>query len=184
MKGLEMHLQEFTSKLKRSQPQLVIVDPITSFLSSGTDSETSSMMLRLVDYLKSRQITGPDRCRSSMLRIGTFRGIQPQIRFTGFGVETMTLKAVRRQNRPHVTVELCIPLRLSAGMKSQKRCGSATEQKRSMPQHQTDSGDRCSKASCRHTDFHPQTRRFQDCPATQPALIDFGATEKRNSCSR
>ena len=44
-----------------------------------------------------RQITGLDRGRPSMLRVSTFRSIQPQIRFTGFGVKTMTFKAVCRQ---------------------------------------------------------------------------------------
>lgn len=55
--GLEMHLARIHKQVEAFQPQLVIVDPITSFLSSGTDPEASSMMMRLVDYLKSRQIT-------------------------------------------------------------------------------------------------------------------------------
>ncbi len=57
MNGLEMHLAGIHKQVEAFQPHLVIVDPITSFLSSGTDSEASSMMVRLVDYLKSRQIT-------------------------------------------------------------------------------------------------------------------------------
>ena len=57
MNGLEMHLASIHKQVEAFQPHLVIVDPITSFLSSGTDNEASSMMMRLVDYLKSRQIT-------------------------------------------------------------------------------------------------------------------------------
>lgn len=57
MNGLEMHLASIHKQVEAFQPHLVIVDPITSFLSSGTDSEASSMVVRLVDYLKSRQIT-------------------------------------------------------------------------------------------------------------------------------
>lgn len=57
MNGLEMHLASIHKQVEAFQPHLVIVDPITSFLSSGTDTEASSMMVRLVDYLKSRQIT-------------------------------------------------------------------------------------------------------------------------------
>jgi len=57
MNGLEMHLASIHKQVEAFQPHLVIVDPITSFLSSGTDTEASSMMMRLVDYLKSRQIT-------------------------------------------------------------------------------------------------------------------------------
>jgi circadian clock protein KaiC len=57
MNGLEMHLASIHKQVEAFQPQLVIVDPITSFISSGTRAEASSMMMRLVDYLKSRQIT-------------------------------------------------------------------------------------------------------------------------------
>jgi len=57
MNGLEMHLTSIYKQVEAFQPHLVIVDPITSFLSSGTDAEASSMMIRLVDYLKSHQIT-------------------------------------------------------------------------------------------------------------------------------
>lgn len=57
MNGLEMHLASIHKQVEAFQPQLVIVDPITSFISSGTGAEATSMMMRLVDYLKSRQIT-------------------------------------------------------------------------------------------------------------------------------
>jgi circadian clock protein KaiC len=55
--GLEMHLARIHKQVESFKPQLVIVDPITSFLSSGTDPEACSMIMRLVDYLKSLQIT-------------------------------------------------------------------------------------------------------------------------------
>ncbi len=57
MNGLEMHLASIHKLVEEFQPSLVIVDPITNFISSGTVSEASSMMMRLVDYLKARQIT-------------------------------------------------------------------------------------------------------------------------------
>ena len=57
MNGLEMHLASIHKQVEAFQPHLVIVDPITSFLSTGTDNDASSMMMRLVDYLKSRQVT-------------------------------------------------------------------------------------------------------------------------------
>ena len=57
MNGLEMHLASIHKLVEGFQPALVIVDPITNFISSGTVSEASSMMMRLVDYLKARQIT-------------------------------------------------------------------------------------------------------------------------------
>jgi len=38
-------------------PHLVVVDPITNFLAVGNDVETKSMLTRLIDFLKVRQIT-------------------------------------------------------------------------------------------------------------------------------
>ena len=57
MTGLEMHLAIIHKQVEAFQPDLVIVDPITNFISAGTPAEASSMMMRLVDYLKSREIT-------------------------------------------------------------------------------------------------------------------------------
>jgi circadian clock protein KaiC len=39
------------------QPQVVIVDPITSLMNAGSDSETKGMVTRLIDYLKGGQVT-------------------------------------------------------------------------------------------------------------------------------
>jgi circadian clock protein KaiC len=57
MNGLEMHLASIHKQVEAFQPRLVVVDPITNFISAGTVSEASSMLMRLVDYLKSREIT-------------------------------------------------------------------------------------------------------------------------------
>lgn len=57
MNGLEMHLASIHKQVEAFQPHLVIVDPITNFISAGTLAEASSMLMRLVDYLKSREIT-------------------------------------------------------------------------------------------------------------------------------
>ena len=57
MNGLEMHLASIHKQVEAFQPQLVVVDPITGFISSGTGPDATSMMMRLVDYLKARQIT-------------------------------------------------------------------------------------------------------------------------------
>jgi circadian clock protein KaiC len=38
-------------------PAIVVVDPVTALLHSGAQSEARGMLLRLVDYLKSKQIT-------------------------------------------------------------------------------------------------------------------------------
>jgi circadian clock protein KaiC len=55
--GLEMHLVKIHNLISEIRPSVVVVDPITGFLHSGTPAETRSMVLRLVDFLKEQQIT-------------------------------------------------------------------------------------------------------------------------------
>ena len=55
--GLEMHLVKMHKLIEDSQPSVVVIDPVTSFLSSGTANEVKGMLTRLIDFLKSRQIT-------------------------------------------------------------------------------------------------------------------------------
>jgi circadian clock protein KaiC len=55
--GLEMHLATMFKEIAAFQPHVVIVDPITSLMDSGTDSERKGMVTRLIDYLKARQVT-------------------------------------------------------------------------------------------------------------------------------
>jgi circadian clock protein KaiC len=55
--GLEMHLATMFKEIAEFQPAVVIVDPITSLMDSGTSSESKAMVIRLIDYLKGKQIT-------------------------------------------------------------------------------------------------------------------------------
>jgi circadian clock protein KaiC len=55
--GLEMHLATMFKEITAFQPAVVIVDPITSLLVAGTDSETKGMVTRLIDFLKGSQVT-------------------------------------------------------------------------------------------------------------------------------
>jgi circadian clock protein KaiC len=55
--GLEMHLVKIHKIIQDIDPSIVVVDPITGLLHSGSASEARSMLLRLVDYLKEKQIT-------------------------------------------------------------------------------------------------------------------------------
>src|SRR5580658_10347873 len=57
MNGLEMHLASIHKQVEAFLPHLVVVDPISNFISAGTVGEASSMLMRLVDYLKAREIT-------------------------------------------------------------------------------------------------------------------------------
>jgi circadian clock protein KaiC len=53
--GFEMHLARMHSELDEFEPAVVIVDPVTSF--RGPPTEVHSLLLRLLDMLKSRGIT-------------------------------------------------------------------------------------------------------------------------------
>lgn len=57
MYGLEMHLAVIHRLVNTFQPHVVVVDPITSFLSDGLALETKGMLTRVVDFLKMHQIT-------------------------------------------------------------------------------------------------------------------------------
>jgi circadian clock protein KaiC len=55
--GLEMHLATMFKEIAAFQPHVVIVDPITSLMDAGTDSEGKGMVTRLIDFLKAGQVT-------------------------------------------------------------------------------------------------------------------------------
>jgi len=56
--GLEMHLTIMHKLINRFQPRIVIVDPLNSFISADNETEVKAMLMRLVDFLKTRQMTG------------------------------------------------------------------------------------------------------------------------------
>jgi len=55
--GLEMHLTMIHKAVNAFKPQVVIVDPLSSFIIGGNETEVKSMLMRLVDFLKMNQIT-------------------------------------------------------------------------------------------------------------------------------
>lgn len=55
--SLEMHLAVMLREIARFKPQLVVLDPISAFTGAGEMIEVHSMLLRIVDYLKSNGIT-------------------------------------------------------------------------------------------------------------------------------
>jgi len=57
MYGLEMHLAIIHKLVLEFQPQVVVIDPISTFLSNVNSLEVHSMLTRLIDLLKTRQIT-------------------------------------------------------------------------------------------------------------------------------
>jgi circadian clock protein KaiC len=56
--GLETHLATIYRMVRDSRPRVVIMDPITNFVSVGSSDQIKMMLMRLVDFLKSHQVTG------------------------------------------------------------------------------------------------------------------------------
>jgi circadian clock protein KaiC len=55
--GLESHLSELYAQVEDFGPQVVVLDPITDFTGIGTSHDVKAMLMRIVDYLKTQQIT-------------------------------------------------------------------------------------------------------------------------------
>ena len=56
--GLEMHLSIMLKEIERFQPSGVVIDPVTTFLQAGQAADAETMLMRLVDHLKAKGITG------------------------------------------------------------------------------------------------------------------------------
>jgi circadian clock protein KaiC len=55
--GLELHLAMIHKAISEYDPNVVAIDPITNFLAVGDSIETKAMLTRLIDLLKTKQIT-------------------------------------------------------------------------------------------------------------------------------
>lgn len=55
--GLETHLAAMHREVREFEPSAVVVDPMSALMSAGVTTDVQSMILRLVDFLKSRGIT-------------------------------------------------------------------------------------------------------------------------------
>jgi circadian clock protein KaiC len=56
--GLEEHLLKIMQTVKEINPLVLIMDPITNFFSVGNMLEIKTMLTRLLDFLKAKEITG------------------------------------------------------------------------------------------------------------------------------
>ncbi|HEX4379801.1 MAG TPA: circadian clock protein KaiC [Candidatus Acidoferrum sp.] len=54
--GLEMHLLRIHKLIEEFEPEIVIIDPISNLM-MGNLNEVNSMLMRLIDFLKKKQIT-------------------------------------------------------------------------------------------------------------------------------
>jgi circadian clock protein KaiC len=55
--GLEMHLATMHKLINEFKPKIIIVDPMSNMMTSGTIPEVKSMLVRLIDFIKVSQIT-------------------------------------------------------------------------------------------------------------------------------
>jgi circadian clock protein KaiC len=55
--GLEMHLLEIHNAIRKEKPKVVVIDPVTNLINTGTGNEVRSMLTRLIDCFKTEQIT-------------------------------------------------------------------------------------------------------------------------------
>ena len=55
--GLEMHLVMMYNLIQEHKPQVVVLDPITDFFAVGSLSEVKAAITRIIDFLKTNQIT-------------------------------------------------------------------------------------------------------------------------------
>lgn len=55
--GLELHLTSIHQLVEEHAPRIVVVDAITSFMGMGVNAEVTSMIVRLIDHLKMKNIT-------------------------------------------------------------------------------------------------------------------------------
>ena len=55
--GLEMHLAIIHKLVQEFQPRVIIMDPIDTLVTAGTRRDATVMLTRLIDFLKSQEIT-------------------------------------------------------------------------------------------------------------------------------
>ena len=56
--GLEMHVATMHKLIEAIKPDAVVIDPLTNLISVGSQNEVHSALLRLIDLLKLRHVTG------------------------------------------------------------------------------------------------------------------------------
>jgi circadian clock protein KaiC len=58
LQGLETHLAILYKAVAEFQPTIVVMDPLTNLSTVGSDRDVTAVVTRLLDFLKSRRITG------------------------------------------------------------------------------------------------------------------------------
>jgi len=55
--GLETHLSIIQRAIDDFNPSAIIIDPISNLISVGLESDVKALLTRMIDYLKTKQIT-------------------------------------------------------------------------------------------------------------------------------
>lgn len=108
--GLETHLATMHREIRAYKPRLVIVDPVTNLISSGSDQEVSAMLMRLIDFLKGEQITavftsltaGDEAIEQTAVGISSLMDTWLLVRFIeGGGERNRGLYILKSRGMPH-----------------------------------------------------------------------------------
>ena len=75
MHGMEHHLTRMYKVTDEIDPSVIVMDPITDFEAISNDLQTKAMMTRMIDFMKSRHITGVLTSMSSSSRLSSEAGI-------------------------------------------------------------------------------------------------------------
>jgi circadian clock protein KaiC len=55
--GLETHLSIMLSQIEEFNPNVLIIDPVSNLINVGIEADVKSMLTRMIDYLKTKQVT-------------------------------------------------------------------------------------------------------------------------------
>jgi circadian clock protein KaiC len=78
--GLEMHLLRIHKLIEEFEPEVVIIDPVSNLM-IGNVNEVNSMLMRLIDFLKAKQITA--------LFTSLTQGVQKDFEQTDVGISSL-----------------------------------------------------------------------------------------------
>jgi len=108
--GLEMHLVTIHDVVQQMQPSMVIFDPISNLVTVGTPTEVKSMLTRMIDFLKMKQITtvftsltvDPDSIEETSIGVSSLMDTWIILRDTEYGGErNRQLHVVKSRGMAH-----------------------------------------------------------------------------------
>ncbi len=108
--GLEMHLAVMHQRVEELDPTIVIVDPVTNLFAAGTEVDVHAMLVRFIDFKKSRGITafftsltsGAESLQETALGISSLMDTWLLLRFVeGNGERNRGLQVLKSRGTAH-----------------------------------------------------------------------------------